>query len=474
MANEQITSLTEKLQQKQIGSLAGAIKSPNFKYSVLGTIFGRKTSRKDWLQLVAGIKNPTPRNSLLGLIFGNNQFKNSTQVGTGQTAFKIKPLEQGNEFIDGLLKIYTFMRKTHDEDVLRREEEANFREEKLLEEKRRHEKLVDSIEKLKKSLMMMAYSAQPQKAAADEGGGPIIVPSPLRGPGRGTKNKPTSTGNKQEPNKRGKKSSTTKVGTGGKTKARVKPTAMRLSRTLRSAKKMVGFLARGIKQLPAKFLGSAGVVAGITNLVMDISNLIDQRENEEIDDKELHKGIVKAIGAATAGTVGAEVGAALGSLVLPFVGTILGGIGGYYFGSKYGEQIGEKLYNYFDRGGSETPPQQSDQEKDLIKSTMGLNQTEKTVVNTPPVASSSKATGASLAPNSAPGMMSQRLSSAIKENNDVKLDTMIQESSSSPSINNVQASVSQRGTAPTRTSMPPVRNLEESFQRSMIYSTRVV
>ena len=37
---EQILSLTEKLRPKDIGTLAGSIKSPNFKYSVLGTIFG--------------------------------------------------------------------------------------------------------------------------------------------------------------------------------------------------------------------------------------------------------------------------------------------------------------------------------------------------------------------------------------------------------------------------------------------------
>ena len=100
---EQILSLTEKLRPKDIGTLAGSIKSPNFKYSVLGTIFGRKTSRKDWMQLVAGIKNPTQQNSLLGLIFGNRNQKTSTQIGTGQTT-KLKPLESQIENQQGLLQ----------------------------------------------------------------------------------------------------------------------------------------------------------------------------------------------------------------------------------------------------------------------------------------------------------------------------------------------------------------------------------
>ena len=467
---EQILSLTEKLRPKDIGTLAGSIKSPNFKYSVLGTIFGRKTSRKDWMQLVAGIKNPTQQNSLLGLIFGNRNQRNSTQIATGQTT-KLKPLEQGNEFIDGLLKIYTFMRKTHDEDVLRREEENNFKEEALLEEKRRHQKLLDSIEKLKKSMTMMAYSTQSQKLAPEDAGG-ITPPIIVRRPGRtGTGGKTKATPKEEAKGKtKGKSPSATKAGSGGTPRA--KPTATRMSRTLRSAKKMVKFMAKGVKALPMKFIKSAGVVAGITNVITDISDLIDKRENDEIDDKELHKGIVKAIAAATAGTVGAEVGAALGSLIMPFVGTIAGGVLGYYAGSKYGEQIGEKLFNYFDSG-KEAEPQQ----KESSTQTPGaLNDTEKAVTQAAPYATpmkTSKATGSALPTGSAKGTMSDRLRNAVSENNDAKLSTLI-ESPSTSTINNVADVVQDKSAVAKRASMPPVRNLEESYQKSMIYSTRVV
>ena len=482
---EQILSLTEKLRPKDIGTLAGSIKSPNFKYSVLGTIFGRKTSRKDWMQLVAGIKNPTQQNSLLTLIFGNRNQRNSTQIATVQTT-KLKPLEQGNEFIDGLLKIYTFMRKTHDEDVLRREEENNFKEEALLEEKRRHQKLLDSIEKLKKSMTMMAYSTQSQKLATEDAGGgitpPIITNRPGSGGRSGGKSRTSRTGNGGKNGS--KKTSATKSGSGSvriglnnrpfdsKVQPANKPTATRMSRTLRSAKKMVKFMAKGVKALPMKFIKSAGVVAGITNVITDISDLIDKRENDEIDDKELHKGIVKAIAAATAGTVGAEVGAALGSLIMPFVGTIAGGVLGYYAGSKYGEQIGEKLFNYFDSG-KEAEPQQ----KESSTQTPGaLNDTEKAVTQAAPYATpmkTSKATGSALPTGSAKGTMSDRLRNAVSENNSAKLDTLI-ESPSTSTINNVADVVQDKSAVAKRASMPPVRNLEESYQKSMIYSTRVV
>ena len=157
---------------------------------------------------------------------------------------------------------------------------------------------------------------------------------------------------------------------------------------------------------------------------------------------------------------------------MPFVGTIAGGVLGYYAGSKYGEQIGEKLFNYFDSG-KEAEPQQ----KESSTQTPGaLNDTEKAVTQAVPYATpmkTSKATGSALPTGSAKGTMSDRLRNAVSENNDAKLSTLI-ESPSTSTINNVADVVQDKSAVAKRASMPPVRNLEESYQKSMIYSTRVV
>ena len=49
--------------------------------------------------------------------------------GSGDTASKIKPLKQGNELLDMLMKIYNFMNKSFEEDKLHREKLDNFKEE---------------------------------------------------------------------------------------------------------------------------------------------------------------------------------------------------------------------------------------------------------------------------------------------------------------------------------------------------------
>jgi hypothetical protein len=48
------------------------------------------------------------------------------------TASKIKPLQQGNEMLDMLMKIYQFMNKNFEEDKLHRELQNNFKEEQPL------------------------------------------------------------------------------------------------------------------------------------------------------------------------------------------------------------------------------------------------------------------------------------------------------------------------------------------------------
>ena len=90
-----------------------------------------------------------------------------------KTASKIKPLKQGNELIDMLLKIYNFMDKNYNDDKLRREQENNFKEESQMEAGKRHARLLKSIEDLKKSLKVDKGTAE-VIPGDDTGGGSLL------------------------------------------------------------------------------------------------------------------------------------------------------------------------------------------------------------------------------------------------------------------------------------------------------------
>jgi hypothetical protein len=66
------------------------------------------------------------------------------------TASKIKPLQQGNDMLDMLMKIYQFMNKNFEADRLHREQQNNFKEEQQEENARRHKALLEAIQKLMK------------------------------------------------------------------------------------------------------------------------------------------------------------------------------------------------------------------------------------------------------------------------------------------------------------------------------------
>lgn len=92
------------------------------------------------------------------------------QKTSGKTAEKIKPLKQGNELIDMLMKIYNFMDKSHNEDKLKNEQSNNFKEEQKIEDNKRHAKLIKAIEDLKKGLGVPTTDTA-TKEDTDSGGG---------------------------------------------------------------------------------------------------------------------------------------------------------------------------------------------------------------------------------------------------------------------------------------------------------------
>jgi hypothetical protein len=64
---------------------------------------------------------------------------------SGDTATKLGPLESENNMLDILMKIYTFMQKTHEDDTKRREEAKQFEEEAKSEKDRRHKDLIEAL-----------------------------------------------------------------------------------------------------------------------------------------------------------------------------------------------------------------------------------------------------------------------------------------------------------------------------------------
>jgi hypothetical protein len=71
--------------------------------------------------------------------------KNAHQMSGGDTATKVGSLKSSTEMLDILMKIYSFMQKTNDEEKKRREEENNYKEIKDDDKKKRHDALLAAI-----------------------------------------------------------------------------------------------------------------------------------------------------------------------------------------------------------------------------------------------------------------------------------------------------------------------------------------
>lgn len=67
----------------------------------------------------------------------------------GETASKIQPLEESNEMIDLLSKIYGFLKQSNENKLKLKEKENNFKEENELERAKRHKELMDALGKIK-------------------------------------------------------------------------------------------------------------------------------------------------------------------------------------------------------------------------------------------------------------------------------------------------------------------------------------
>lgn len=362
------------------------------------------------------------------------------------TANKLVPLKQGNEFLDILMKVYGFMKKTHDNDILRLQKQNNYREEKDFEDAIRHKKLMDALAALQ-------FNLGSTTTTIDSTGGfePPYIPRFFdRKPGTGGSNRaPKGAGGKESKQKGNSK----KIIQYRNAKGQIQkaPTATKISKTLTGAKKLLGNL-KGIPLLSI-------IPAGFT-MITNIEQAVKDNEEGNIDDKELKKIIVKEIAAALAGIGGAEIGAVMGSAFGP-IGAIGGGIIGFTLGQYVGAEAAEKLFDYYtgDKAVnvSEVKPKATlttpvNKVKEIEPEPASIPQTKSIPVSVTP-------TG-------------DRFNRAQSENNTVKIDGDSQPSVST--INNVIANSGRTNTVMPSVAVPSVRNSETTFQDMIYYSTRVV
>ena len=363
------------------------------------------------------------------------------------TANKLVPLKQGNEFLDILMKVYGFMKKTHDNDILRLQKQNNYREEKDFEDAIRHKKLMDALAALQ-------FNLGSTTTTIDSTGGfePPYIPRFFdRKPGKGGSNRaPKGAGGKESKQKgNGKKIIQYRNAKGQIQKA---PTATKISKTLTGAKKLLG----NLKSIPLLSTLYAGF-----DMIQNIEQAIKDNEEGNIDDKELKKIIVKEIAAALAGIGGAQIGAAIGAVVGGPIGAALGGIGGFTAGQYAGAEIAGKVFDYYTGDKVDNVPEVKPKAT-LTTPVNKVKQTETEPVSIP----QTKSIPVSVTPTG------DRFNRAQSENNTVKIDGDSQPSVST--INNVIANSGRTNTVMPSVAVPSVRNSETTFQDMIYYSTRVV
>jgi hypothetical protein len=82
--------------------------------------------------------------AVVGKLTGRSQ-KDMEYFTGKKSSTKIGKLESGNEMVDMLMKIYSLMQKTNEDNKKMRDDENKFKEEKEMERLRRHKELIEAI-----------------------------------------------------------------------------------------------------------------------------------------------------------------------------------------------------------------------------------------------------------------------------------------------------------------------------------------
>lgn len=352
-------------------------------------------------------------NSLFG---GKNKDNNVAFSGKAKvvkndkgTASKIQPLKQGNELIDMLMKIYSFMNKNYEEDKLHKELLENFKEEQKIEDDKRHQKLLKALQDLTKNIN---GTPSAEKEDLVDGGGDTIS-NLLSFFGLG-------------------KTSLLLLRTVGA--LLINPVTLALLSA--AAAGTVGYwMYNRIKEDPQAAL------EGKTGVGMAVAGLGSEGQLPSFEEEQKNK---------TLETKAAEVDKkGLKNSTLPEL-----------------EAKKQLLVEY----GKAKSPEVAELTKEIEsrKQTQPVAPTQSSPITTTPTASPEPAASAvSVTPSSA------KLDVVQSENNKAKMEELTSPSTST--INNVTAQSSSQKSQPyVRTKIPSVRNTEESYQKMIVYSTRVV
>jgi hypothetical protein len=152
------------------------------------------------------------------------------------------------------------------------------------------------------------------------------------------------------------------------------------------------------------------------------------------------------------------------------------------YGHDKSPEVAELRKEIESRKSEQTTPNNSAPTASPVSTTPATTTTPATQASTSPATTTTPATQASTSSSLSPGESvvpapstppSAKLNTVQSENNSAKVNAMTEPSSST--INNVStAKVSNQYATKPKSKIPPVRNLEESFQKMITYSTRVV
>jgi hypothetical protein len=393
-------------------------KKPDTKYKI--TTDGRKMAKnksvsKKTQETVMNLQNKFTQPSKNIVKDNKTATKESNKVknvnADNKTASKIKPLLQSNDFVDILSKIYSFMNKNYEEDKLHREKMENFKEENEIEARKRHEKLLEAIKKLTK------VDDKEDTATKDDQSGGSIIDSILGAFG-----------------------------------------GVRLAISALSL--LGGFVASpvGVALLAAVAAGTVGkwmweqikadpetALKGKGGVRMAVAGLGSEGQLPSYEEEQSNKSLeAKAKAVDKKGLKSATL-----------------------------EELEAKKQLLMDYGKAKSP-EVAEIIKEIASRKSGNVASGSTAT---PVASGSQSAGGETSTNAAAPVpsapASSQLNSVQSENNNAKIESMAEPAKSTiNTVNTTRATDSSN--IPQRSSIPPVRNLEETFQKMIIYSTRVV
>jgi hypothetical protein len=341
------------------------------------------------------------------------------------TAGKIVPLDEISPLNDTLLKIYSFLKTNSEEDTKHREKLNNFQEEKELEAKKRHDKLMKAI-----TALMDVKEGTATKVDNDKtpNGGPSIgdIVANVAGGSALSKALP----------------GLATAGVVGGVAVGGAAASMIATSILASEQGKPLREAFEGKQDPYGTLGAmsgdtAVAAAALSGMEETTENAINRKKANLLADRPSNK-----------------------KSLLFWKDSKLQG--------DYLKEVG-----WDEKSGTTKAERQSGVKSIDAKGQPVMGPVPTAIESpTPETPAPTKSTPSSAAPvSSTPS--SSKVNEVTSENNKMRVEEMT--SPAAPAINTVNKTVAQDAPArPERVRMPAVRNLEETFQKMIIYSTRVV